>query len=50
VEKPIRIDEESSHPNGSDSSQPPSICLNYEVGIVKHLIYNIVKQFKNIKL
>ena len=41
VKEPVGVDEEGSHPDGSDSSQPPSIRFDDEVGIVKHLIYNI---------
>lgn len=36
MEEPIKPDEGSTHPDGSDPSQPPSIGLHNEVGIVKH--------------
>lgn len=39
VEDPISVGEGKCHPNGSDSSEPPLVCFENEVCIVKHLIY-----------
>jgi hypothetical protein len=36
VEKPVAPYSSSKHPNGSDSSQPPLVGFENEVGIVKH--------------
>jgi hypothetical protein len=38
VENPISVKECKPHPDGSDSSQPPLVCFENEVGIVKHLL------------
>lgn len=36
VEQGVADDESAGHPNRSDSTQPPSIGLGDEVGVVKH--------------
>ena len=38
VEDIVAVDEKSCHPDRSHTSQPPSVCLDNEVGIIKHSI------------
>ena len=36
VEQPVGPDSKAYHPDGSDSSQPPSVGFSDEVSVVKH--------------
>ena len=41
VEKPVSPDEGSSHPDGSESTEPPNVGFHNEVGVVKHRLFII---------
>lgn len=45
MENPVSVEGSCTHPDGSDSSEPPLIGFHNEVGIVKHLAWNYQEKF-----
>jgi hypothetical protein len=45
MEDPVSVDNSCTHPDRSDSSEPPLVGFNNKVAIVEHLAWNYQKKF-----